>query len=203
MASDGRIERNRSLPMVRTEIPQIVPSPVCLSCDVCCRFPEQDSFLRPYFAREEIEQALNRGINSTHFSDRNGCQIEVVPHPNGEGFLCPAFDPETSHCRIYEVRPLDCQIYPFTLMWDSEHKAVLLGWDQKCPFMMMEATVGVKVGRLLPEAEAYASQIQERLEHDEQVLNLVIRNPHLVTRYQEDVAVVAKLETITTRLFAS
>ncbi len=159
--------------------------------------------MRPYFAPEEIAEALKRGIDPVHFSDPKGCQIAVVPHPSGEGYLCPAFDSKTSHCRIYEVRPLDCQIYPFTIMWDADHKAVLLGWDQKCPWMTTEASVGMDVVRLIPEAEGYAGQILERFEHDEQLVNLVARNPHLVTPYQEDVAVVARLVRLTERLAPS
>lgn len=189
----GRTQ-NVPLPMVQA---QLVPTKVCLSCDVCCRFPEQDSFLRPYFSCEEIAEAMNRGINSEHFPDPHGCQIGVVPHSNGEGYLCPIFDPETSHCRIYEARPLDCQIYPFTVMWDVERKSVLLGWDQKCPWMMTEASVGMDVIRLIPEAESYALKIQERFESDESMIHFVSQNPKLVTRFQEDVVIVTQLKRLT------
>jgi len=98
---------------------QLVPSRVCLQCDVCCRFPEAESFLRPYFTAEEIQRAVARGINPAHFPDPNGSQVSVVPNPSGEGYLCPAFDPATSHCRIYDDRPLDCQIYPLAVMWGA------------------------------------------------------------------------------------
>ena len=39
-------------------LPQLVPSRTCLQCDVCCRFPDPDSALRPYFAESEIARAL-------------------------------------------------------------------------------------------------------------------------------------------------
>lgn len=181
---------------------QIVPSSVCLNCEVCCRFPEYDSFLRPYFTQEEIVLAIDRGIDPIHFPDSEGCQIAVVPHPQGEGYMCPAFDPETSHCRIYDVRPLDCQIYPFTLMWDVEHTAVWLGWDQKCPYVMTEATVGEKGERLTHVAEEYASRIQTRFEKDDQLVRQVLRNPQLVTPFQEDVVVFGKLAKVTEALTA-
>jgi Fe-S-cluster containining protein len=116
-------------------IPQHVPSPVCLSCDVCCRFPEVDSFLRPYFTAQEIAEAISRGIDADAFPDRQGSQIRVVPNPAGEGYVCSAFDPATSHCRIYEKRPLDCQIYPLAVMWSADGTEVVLGWDRKCPFL--------------------------------------------------------------------
>ncbi|MDR4484085.1 MAG: YkgJ family cysteine cluster protein [Nitrospirales bacterium] len=119
--------------------PQVVPSAVCFRCDVCCRFPEQDSILRPYFTEEEIRQAVTHGISPSSFPDHRGSQIQVVRHPNDEGFLCPAFDPITQHCGIYEVRPLDCQLYPFALMWNAQYERVVLGWDTLCPFLLEQA----------------------------------------------------------------
>ena len=74
---------------------------------------------------------------------------------------------------------------------------MLLGWDQKCPFMMTDGSVGIDVVRLVPEAEAYAGQILDRFEHNESMIHFVSRNPQLVTRFQEDVVVVAKLEALT------
>src|SRR5256885_9199863 len=50
-------------PMDIRVVEQIVPSRVCFTCDVCCRFPERDSPLRPYFTREEIQAAIARGIS--------------------------------------------------------------------------------------------------------------------------------------------
>ena len=48
-------------PMDIRVVEQIVPSRVCFTCDVCCRFPERDSPLRPYFTREEIQAAFEIG----------------------------------------------------------------------------------------------------------------------------------------------
>ena len=39
-------------------LPQFVPGSACFQCEVCCRFPESDSFLRPYFTRDEIGVAV-------------------------------------------------------------------------------------------------------------------------------------------------
>ena len=43
-------------------LPQLVPSRICLQCDVCCRFPDPDSVLRPYFSENEITRALAGGV---------------------------------------------------------------------------------------------------------------------------------------------
>lgn len=171
-------------------LPQLVPSRVCLSCDVCCRFPEPDSFLRPYFTAGEIRRAVARGIDPAHFPDPGGGQITVVPHPAGEGYLCPAFDPSTSHCRIYDDRPLDCRIYPLAVMWSADASAVVLGWDTKCPFLR-EAVP--------KEILAYAGTITELLERGE-LLDTVAANPRLVGRFQEDVVVLNSLPKLTARM---
>ncbi len=169
---------------------QLVPSRVCLSCEVCCRFPEPDSFLRPYFTAAEIRQAVARGMAPAHFPDPDGCQVTVVPNPTGEGFLCPAFDPATSHCRIYEDRPLDCQIYPLAMMWTADGSTVVLGWDTKCPFMR-EAVP--------PEIAAYADRIAAMLERGD-MLETVASHPRLVGRFQEDVVVLNPLPKLSARL---
>jgi Fe-S-cluster containining protein len=178
-------------------LPQFVPSQVCLQCDVCCRFPERDSLLRPYFTAEEIRRAIARGIDPRHFPDPNGCQISVVSNPSGDGYLCPAFDPRTSYCRIYEDRPLDCQIYPLAVMWAppvaaGEGPEVVLGWDVKCPFMR-EAVP--------PEIVAYADKIAERIEGGE-LLEAFAQNPRLIGRFQDDVVILEPLPKLTARIRA-
>jgi len=169
---------------------QLVPSRVCLQCDVCCRFPEAESFLRPYFTAEEIQRAVARGIDRAYFPDPNGCQISVVPNPSGEGYLCPAFDPATSHCRIYDDRPLDCQIYPLAVMWNEGRSQVVLGWDTKCPFMR---------DAVPSEILAYARAITAMLERDDMLVT-VASNPQLIGRFQEDVVVLNPLPNLSAKL---
>ena len=88
-------------------IEQIVPSTICFACDVCCRFPDDTSPLRPYFTEEEIRAAMAAGVAPDAFPDHHGSQVWLVPHD--EGYRCPAFCPETGHCGIYTARPLDCR----------------------------------------------------------------------------------------------
>ena len=186
--------------------PQLVPSQVCLSCEVCCRFPERDSSFRPFFTKAEIQQAIALGIDASHFSDSHGSQVEPVPHPSGEGYLCPAFDPETSRCRIYEVRPLDCQIYPLVLMWNKERQGVYLGWDAKCPFLMdqcssaetnMSTSMNATRSYVLPETlYGFTQTVAERVESSN-MIKILFANPQLVMEFQEDVVVLQKLPRLT------
>ncbi len=168
-------------------LPQLVPSRTCLQCDVCCRFPDPDSALRPYFAENEIARALVGGIEETAFPDRHGSQVILVPEPHGEGYLCPAFETATSTCRIYEQRPFDCQLYPLALMWDKPHQQILLGWDTKCPFMREQ---------IPEEIQRHADRVMALLDQPE-IRDHVAAHPRLIGRFQEDVIVLALLPRLT------
>lgn len=185
-----KVERERPEP--RHAMPQLVPSSACLRCDVCCRFPEADSFLRPYFTGQEIADAVAGGVDPGMFPEATGSQITLVTNPLGEGYLCPAFDPATYHCRIYASRPLDCRLYPFALMWDAGHKEVLLGWDSKCPYM----------GEVPPPSiAAEAERVTAFLSTDE-LVETIAAHPRLIGRFQEDVVVIRPLPDLTVRVNA-
>lgn len=178
-----------------TPLPQLVPSRACFTCSVCCRFPEPDSFLRPYFTEREISQAVARGIDPSLFPDPAGGQVTVVPHPSGEGYLCPAFNPATAHCRIYEVRPLDCQIYPLAVMWNEDCTQVVLGWDRKCPFLTPHPSP------LTPDIGTYAARIAGLLERED-TLETLVHHPRLIGPFQDDVVVVRPLPRLSDRLLS-
>src|SRR5574341_811768 len=199
------------LPVIQAPpLPQVVPSRVCLTCAVCCRFPEAESFLRPYFTAEEIRRAVAAGLDSGYFPDPQGSQVRLVPIPSGDGYLCPAFDPATSRCRIYEARPLDCQIYPLALMWSADGSQVVLGWDSKCPFLQEGARHEASGERAdlpssplplapRPPLGAYAERIAALIE-EEGTTELLSRHPGLIGRFQEDVVVLRALPRATARL---
>lgn len=174
-----------------SRIPQLISSSRCLACDVCCRFPDKNSPLAPYFTGEEILRAIGRGIPSERFADPKGGRIELIPHPSGEGFICPAFDPTVNGCRIYEDRPLDCQLFPLALMWDPSQRIVLLGYDRKCPVVVESL-----FGRGLFE---YGELMAARLETDESI-QILRAHSGLVGAYQEDVMILASLPRLSDAL---
>ncbi len=173
-------------------LPQVVPSSACFRCDICCRFPDPDSPLRPFFTGEEIARAVNHGVEARAFSDVHGCQVALVPDREGEGFLCPAFDRESGACRIYEQRPLDCQLYPLVLMWSAGQEEVVLGWDVTCPFMRDE----------IPESiRSHADQVMAMLAQRDPVQQIA-EHPRLIGRFEERVVTLAPLREITQAVFA-
>jgi uncharacterized protein len=184
-------------------LPQTVPSAVCLTCSVCCRFPERDSVLRPYFTRTEIERTVEAGLDRSHFKDPNGSQVTLVQHPSAEGYLCPAFDLGTSKCRVYTARPFDCQIYPLAIMWSADHRDVLLGWDTKCPFIAPGCGGPAMDPHGQPhDLQHYAEEMAGRLERDE-FIERVAADPGLIGPYQEDVRVLRPLRRLSERLGGS
>ncbi|MCG9127921.1 YkgJ family cysteine cluster protein [Candidatus Poribacteria bacterium] len=114
---------------------QIIPNKVCLSCDVCCRFLESDSPLAPIFTKQETQKAITLGADPSLFQpmqDGNSSQITLKPYK--DYYICPFFKPETSECLIYNNRPLDCQLYPFALMYTEDKSQIVLGIDMLCPY---------------------------------------------------------------------
>ncbi len=176
-----------------TSLPQLVPSKRCLSCDVCCRFPEKDSPLAPYFTAEEIQRAITRGIAPQRFSNPEGCKIELISHPEGDGYICPAFDPATNGCRIYEDRPLDCQLYPLALMWDPSKTTVLLGYDSKCPF--------IKETLFEDAPWEYSQTMVSHLESAE-MIQILRSHLGLIGAFQEDVMILRALPRLSEALTA-
>ncbi len=61
-----------------------------------------------------------------------------IAHDDGGTVRCPALNPETHQCTIYAVRPLDCSIYPFLLMWDDQRQMISLTLHEACPFVFSE-----------------------------------------------------------------
>mgnify|MGYP003665405145 CR=1 FL=1 len=62
----------------------------------------------------------------------------LVEYPDGD---CIFLDPETRGCLVYEVRPIQCQTWPF---WDSNLKSKR-AWSETC-----RICPGSGVGKLYP-----------------------------------------------------
>ncbi|HJU05703.1 MAG TPA: phosphatidylglycerol lysyltransferase domain-containing protein [Nitrospiraceae bacterium] len=182
-----------------SKVPQYVPGAACRRCDVCCRFPEADSFLRPYFTDQEIRQAVKHGISPAQFPDPAGSQISLVPNPAGEGYVCPAFDPVTTQCQIYDVRPLDCQIYPLAVMWAADHTHVVLGWDSKCPFLRTGEGREAQGEGEETSLEAYADRMAALIQQNDAMEQLAA-HPHLIGPFQDDVVILRPLPKLTDRI---
>ena len=164
---------------------QIIPSEVCFSCDVCCRFLEVDSPLAPIFTRAETDEVIADGADPALFrpqADGKSTQIQLKPHE--DFYICPFFDPETSHCTIYPIRPLDCQLYPYALMFSEDGSEVVLGVDTLCPF-----------GEEYLETEAFQRHIDGVINYieSENITAQIAANWRIIGDYQDTVQIVHTL----------
>ena len=171
------------------QLEQIVPSKVCFSCDVCCRFLEQDSLLAPIFTQAEMKRVIADGVSANLFhptADGKSARVKLIP--NGDMYICPCFNPETSECKIYPIRPLDCQIYPFALMYNQDQTQVVLGVDMICPYSEVEIQTDA--------FQRYINYMVHYLESD-LVVESIAANWQLIGPYQETVVIVRDLEKLT------
>ncbi len=121
--------------MSNAKLYQIIPSEICFSCDVCCRFLDSDSPLAPIFTKDEKQHLLSQGTDASLFRYReDGISSQIKLKPYEDYYICPFFETETNKCSIYAYRPLDCQLYPFALMYNEDRSSVVLGVDMLCPY---------------------------------------------------------------------
>lgn len=181
--------------MEKILIPQPIPREICLGCDVCCRFPERDSFLSPFFTAEEMEgDAVCRNTLAQFRPDPPSSGGQVVPVPMNNGFRCPFFNPETDFCDIYDERPLDCRLYPYALMLDPTSSGVWLGIDTKC-----RATDARDV---MEDLVTHATHLW-KASTSSFLTETVLRGPRLVGPYQPDVLPLFRLEELSEALLVS
>ena len=120
-------------------LPQFVPQDVCLSCDGCCRFKENDSRFRPKLTIDEVYQlrrekpSLADKIFSKTTMDDNGY---LKAHDVDGACQCHFFDRNTNKCTIYSHRPFECSLYPFVLTKQGE--SVSLSVHLSCPYIQKE-----------------------------------------------------------------
>lgn len=167
--------------MALQQLYQIIPTEVCLSCDVCCRFLDKESPLAPIFTENETERLTSQGIDKTLFQrqkDGKSRQIELIPYE--AYYICPFFDAKTHRCKIYASRPLDCRLYPFTIMFSEDRNSVVLGVDMLCPFSEKRYE--------FDSFQQHMGQVIDYVE-SEDVRSHILENWSLIGEYQDTVKV--------------
>ena len=144
------------------DLPQFVSQKVCLSCEGCCRFREQNSSWRPKMAQEEING--EEGVFAQEL-DGNNC-IRTV-ECRGQ-FRCTFFHTEDNVCHIYAYRPFECRLYPFLLTKHGGDAAISV--HLSCPHIQ-EKWQSEDLNSYVEDLRKYFQQ--------EEVLEFVRRNPSL------------------------
>jgi Fe-S-cluster containining protein len=120
----------RNMPIV-SDIPQWVPQKVCLTCDGCCRFKDEQSPWRPKVAKSEY---ASPGIVEKIFSAQHVGQdhfLKAVQETNV--CRCTFFDLPSKTCSIYPQRPFECRLYPFLLTRSEKGDGAAIYVHLACP----------------------------------------------------------------------
>lgn len=107
---------------------QLIPSSICLHCQICCRFPEKNTVWQPRLSRIETAAFKNKRLLAAKIK-QGAVELKKI----GGVFCCSFFNAKKNSCRIYKIRPFDCQLYPFVLI-DLQDK-IILAAHQLCPFV--------------------------------------------------------------------
>jgi uncharacterized protein len=153
-------------------IRQFVSSQQCAQCHGCCRFKEEDSVWLPSLLNSEIELLLSQGLPQTMISPDK--KMRVVPFNKENTFLCALCNSEENKCKIYDIRPLECQLYPFLLC--RQESKVYLAVDTNCP--------GVEGKIKSAEFQAYTAYLLELLQSP-LYIQILKDNPQIVQAYQD------------------
>jgi Fe-S-cluster containining protein len=169
---------------MQPQLPQLIPSEICLECPVCCRFPEKQATLSPFFfpgERNQAEIINSRGL-FREAAQGQASKAELVKC--GHGFACSFFNPEDHTCQVYEARPLDCSMYPAVIMHSEDHRKVMVGADTKCP--------ALKRPLVAAKLKHYLDSIQRYLESTT-LSSLIRKYPQFISEFQEEVVEVREL----------
>lgn len=161
-------------------IKQLVPQETCLKCQGCCRFREIDSVWTPCLLEEELQDLIDQDIPPAYINMQR--KIRPVPNTKGEGYICAFLEAESNKCKMYHMRPFECQLYPFLIT--LRNKKVVLTVDLNCPY--------VKENLNKKEFKEYADYLAEYLNAPAQI-KMLLDNPQLIQAY-EDVLDVIELD---------
>jgi uncharacterized protein len=153
-------------------IKQVVPQEYCLKCQGCCRFKRMDSVWSPCLMDEEIQDLMDNKIPPASISADK--KLLLIPHPQGEGFICPFLEITDNKCKIYGLRPFECQLYPFLINFRGGE--VILTLDLNCPYVSERLTS--------PEFKKYTEDLITFLNSPPQ-LEILKENPQIIQAYEE------------------
>lgn len=151
---------------------QIIPQEVCLGCRGCCRFKQIDSAWSPCLLDEEIQDLLDKKIPPAFIS--SGKKLLPIPHPQGEGFICPFLDVKDNKCKVYSFRPFECRLYPFLI--NLRKGKVILTLDLNCPYVQEHLKTN--------EFKKYTAYLIAFLNSPAQA-KLLKENPQIIQAYEE------------------
>ena len=154
-------------------IKQFVPQEFCIKCRGCCRFKEENSVWSPCLLDEEVQELVDKpDIPAASITiDR---RLQPIANPDGADFICPFLGIPDNKCKIYSIRPFECQLYPFLI--NLRRGKVLLTVDLNCPYVYERINS--------QEAKDYIVYLTKHL-NSTALRSMLKDNPQIIQAYEE------------------
>lgn len=117
----------------------------CENCvESCCSYGKDElnygDDYTPTFTKEEVEKIKKKfgELNNFNSQDnsKNVFNLNLIKSKEKPSFyVCPFLDEKTGLCKIYELRSLDCRLFPFTFVNHDGEVYLALVDGSVCSFM--------------------------------------------------------------------
>ncbi len=175
---------------------QLLPPGICLTCtDPCCHFNKGEDEHAPFFTEEQYREIMKRGFSREmmHYLPKRKVYQSKLRQNKGDDYVCAFFI--DNKCMVYDIRPLECKLWPFFITKNQEKDKVMLAVDLDtfCP--------GVKKNLLETESgQSYVKYLIEFLSSEE-IVSMFAKNPGLLHEFDPEFIYVGELKHITSAVF--
>lgn len=147
------------LPFLRLNV-TTSPCGTCATC-FCCEL--EPAALLP----SDITRISSRtGVAASEFVDRSGGPLAMPVLRFVDGARCYFLDTSTRRCRIYEVRPLDCRLFPLDVIEEGGAVLLIRYRTNHCGFDSVPTPVLLrKAEKILPQLSVDAVALQRFARH--------------------------------------
>ncbi|MCM8762835.1 MAG: YkgJ family cysteine cluster protein [Candidatus Omnitrophica bacterium] len=114
------------------DLKQFIPKNFCLNCQGCCRYANIRSKWSPFLLNEEIELFKKKKIPVSLRPHTKKIKLIRLLSASRE-VVCPFLEVFSNRCKIYNLRPFDCRLYPFLLR--KIKNKIYLAIDTNCPYV--------------------------------------------------------------------
>jgi len=121
----------------------------------------------PVLTPSDVQKiSLHTSLSSEEFSIPTTGQLSKIKSKNNSCFFY-----KNGKCEIYEMRPIDCRLFPFDILKNLQGKFFWIVYNTTCPKPIKSSTYFSRIqslaNSLLPYLEEYAGQQAEKLDKHE------------------------------------